>query len=115
MLGQITATFLSPVLPSDLVRQSLPYSYLNVSVSANDNKSHTVQIYTDITGEWASNDWTRNITWTRQTMNNSLIVHEVELLDPIPFGEAADSTLYGQVVYATDSVSCASRLSSVPP
>ena len=46
-------TFLSPVFPTDLKRQSLPFSYVDVSVASSDNKPHEVQLYTDITaGEW---------------------------------------------------------------
>ena len=103
--AQITASFLSPVTPKDLVRQSLPYSYLEVFVTPNDGQSHSVQVYTDITGEWASNDWTRNITWGNIILNNTLSAHRFELTDPVQYGEAADSTLYGQVVYATEMVS----------
>ena len=42
-------TFLSPVFPTDLKRQSLPFSYVDVSVLSSDGKPHDVQLYTDIT------------------------------------------------------------------
>ena len=42
-------TFLSPVFPTDLKRQSLPFSYLDVVVSSMDGATHDVQLYTDIT------------------------------------------------------------------
>ena len=42
-------TFLSPVNPTDLKRQSLPFSYLDVVVSSADGASHEVQLYADIT------------------------------------------------------------------
>lgn len=101
----MTAAFLSPLTPKDLVRQSLPYSYLQVSVTPNDGQSHSVQVYTDVTGEWASNDWTRSIAWGNIVLNSTLQVHRFELTDPVEYGEAADSTLYGEVVYATELVS----------
>lgn len=62
----ITADFLSPIevmttffinpgamfsraaQPTDLVKQSMPFSYLAVSVSSRDNASHNIQIYSDI-------------------------------------------------------------------
>lgn len=78
---------------------------MEVTVSPNDNASHSVQLYTDITGEWASNDWTRNITWSKTTLNNTLNVHEFSLLNQTLYGEVQDSTTYGSVVYATDMVS----------
>ena len=42
-------TFLSPLTPTDLKRQSLPFSYVNVAVSSADGKPHDVELYTDIT------------------------------------------------------------------
>ena len=42
-------TFLSPVFPNDLKRQSLPFSYLDVAVASTDGVPHTIELYTDIT------------------------------------------------------------------
>jgi len=42
-------TFLSPLTPTDMMRQSLPFSYLDVVVSSSDGVAHDVQLYTDIT------------------------------------------------------------------
>jgi hypothetical protein len=41
-------TFLSPVNPNDLKRQSLTLSYMHVAVSSLDGRNHNVQLYTDI-------------------------------------------------------------------
>ena len=49
-------TFLSPVNPTDMKRQSLPFSYLDVAVSSADGASHDVQLYTDITAGQSSKD-----------------------------------------------------------
>lgn len=50
---QMKITFLSPVSPDDLLRSSLPYSYMDVEVKSLDNSSHRVQLYTDISaGRW---------------------------------------------------------------
>lgn len=46
----LTATFLSPVYPNDLVKQSLQFSYIDVAVESSDGASHDVQIYLDVTG-----------------------------------------------------------------
>lgn len=48
-LVTMNITFLSPVNPTDLMRQSLPFSYLDVVVSSADGALHDVQLYTDIT------------------------------------------------------------------
>jgi hypothetical protein len=46
--AEIKVTFLSPLTPNDLMRQSLVFSYMNVEVSLLDDKMHDVQLYTDI-------------------------------------------------------------------
>ena len=46
---EMNITFLSPVTPTDLTRQSLTFSYVDVSVTSSDGASHDVQLYTDIT------------------------------------------------------------------
>lgn len=45
---ELKVTFLSPVIPDDLKRSSLPYSYLEVDVRSTDGGEHDVQLYTDI-------------------------------------------------------------------
>ena len=52
---RVTASFFSPVLPKDLCRSSVPMSYLEVSYSAMDEKSHDVQVYSDVNGMWLAN------------------------------------------------------------
>lgn len=50
---EMNITFLSPVTPDELLRSSLPYSYMQVDVQSMDGKAHNVQIYTDISaGKW---------------------------------------------------------------
>jgi hypothetical protein len=44
----IKVTFMSPITPNDLKRQSLIFSYMQVEVSSIDGSDHKVQIYTDI-------------------------------------------------------------------
>ncbi len=46
----MTATFLSPVFPDDLPRQSLQFSYVDLKVKSSDGGSHQVQVYMDISG-----------------------------------------------------------------
>lgn len=45
---QMNITFLSPITPNDLKRQSLPFSYVNVVVWSTDGNSHSVELYADI-------------------------------------------------------------------
>lgn len=46
---EMNVTFLSSITPTDLMRQSLIFSYVDVSVTATDGATHDVQLYTDIT------------------------------------------------------------------
>ena len=45
---ELKVTFLSPVVPDDLMKASLPQSFMNVDVSSTDGNEHDVQLYTDI-------------------------------------------------------------------
>ena len=45
---EMKITFLSPLTPHDLKRQSLVFSYLDVQVSSLDGNDHQVQLYSDI-------------------------------------------------------------------
>lgn len=47
-LVEMNITFLSPITPDDLKRQSLVSSYLHVEVTSIDGASHDVQLYADI-------------------------------------------------------------------
>src|SRR6185369_15447978 len=53
--------FLSPTDPRDLRLLSLPVGLLRAEVSA--EKPHSVQLYFDVTGEWAVGSSDRRITW----------------------------------------------------
>lgn len=44
----LTATFMSPVYPDDLARQSLQFSYVSLSVRSADGARHHVQLYMDV-------------------------------------------------------------------
>lgn len=44
----LTVTFLSPVTPHDLTRQSLVGSYMDVTARSADGRPHDIKIYTDI-------------------------------------------------------------------
>ena len=50
----IKASFISPLTPKDMKRQSLIASYLKVEVVSKDGFDHDVQLYTDISaGMWS--------------------------------------------------------------
>lgn len=45
---ELNITFMSPITPDDQRRQSLIFSYMDVTVASSDGASHDVQLYTDI-------------------------------------------------------------------
>ncbi|KAF7355439.1 DUF1793-domain-containing protein [Mycena sanguinolenta] len=87
----LTVTFLSPVEPNDLVKQSIPFSYMAVSAAATDGKSHSVQVYSDISAEWTSGDNSLTVNWN-STTSGSILTHQVQLETQTVFGEVNDHT-----------------------
>jgi hypothetical protein len=59
---RLTARFFSPVLPEDICESSIPMSYLEVSFQSMDNKTHDVELYSDVNGMWLANG-TRSLMW----------------------------------------------------
>lgn len=122
----LTISFLSPITPDDLTRQSLPYSYLTITAESNDGEGHDVQLYTDISAKLVGNDWDAKVNWTTET-SGSMVFHQIQRQEPVAFGEIDDlsvqlslpnsdlvlltsdfltsrcSTLAGSLVYASSS------------
>ena len=48
--GKVTmsVTFLSPITPDDMRRQSLVFNYMNVDIVSLDGANHSVELYSDI-------------------------------------------------------------------
>ncbi|PPQ83295.1 hypothetical protein CVT25_004034 [Psilocybe cyanescens] len=98
----LTVTFLSPVEPTDLVRQSIPFSYMAVSAASTDGASHSVQVYSDISAEWISGDNSLVANWSTST--GSTITHQVQLQTQKVFTEVNDHTQYGSAFYSLSNV-----------
>ncbi|KAF7352670.1 DUF1793-domain-containing protein [Mycena venus] len=96
----LTVTFLSPVEPTDLVKQSIPFAYMGVSAASTDGRSHSVQVYSDISAEWVSGDDSLIVNWN-STTSGSILTHQVQLQNQTLFGEVADHTQYGSAFYST--------------
>ncbi|CAM0136248.1 unnamed protein product [Umbelopsis sp. WA50703] len=95
----VVVTFLSPVEYTDLQRQSIPLSYMLVTAASNDGNSHTVQVYSDISGEWASNDVSQDITWSMSNDGN-VNIWAAEMASQAQFAENSDYPTWGQSVIA---------------
>jgi hypothetical protein len=85
----LTLEFLSPITPEDLVRQTLPYSYLTLTAASNDGRSHEVFAYTDIDAKFVSNDWEAECQWST-THTHDLVYHQVFLKHQTQYGEFDD-------------------------
>ncbi|KAJ7684052.1 hypothetical protein B0H17DRAFT_941147 [Mycena rosella] len=96
----LTITFLSPVEPNDLSKQSFPFAYMALSAASTDGNSYTVQLYSDISAEWVSGDSSLPVNWTTSTGADTL-VHQVQLQTQTPFVETSDRILQGSVFYST--------------
>ncbi len=97
---ELTVTFLVPISPGDLKRQSTPLSYLSATARSTDGKQHRVGVYVDISGEWASGDSNNLITWDQQS-TGGVISLSYEQTDPHVLGENADSAEWGTVVLSS--------------
>ncbi|MFC1561247.1 glutaminase domain-containing protein, partial [Candidatus Latescibacterota bacterium] len=65
----LTVTFTSPLLLSDLELLSRPASYITFTVQSNDGNKHEVDIYLDVSSQWAVTDEQQLVVWDRQSMN----------------------------------------------
>jgi hypothetical protein len=96
---ELVAEWLSPVEPGNLELQSAPLSLLTVSASFTDGNSHDVEIYADITGEWASSTETTLIDW-QTTSDTTGRYWTVSAQSPEPLTETSQMADWGAVVWA---------------
>ncbi|KAF3014023.1 hypothetical protein E8E14_010344 [Neopestalotiopsis sp. 37M] len=96
-------TFMSPVTPDDLKRQSLTFTYLDVAVESIDGASHDVQIYADVSGEWASGDPAAVITWDTNTADG-VRYHTFQRQDQAEFSEVRNQASWGTWYWSTADI-----------
>ncbi|KAI9759953.1 MAG: mitochondrial import inner membrane translocase subunit TIM14 [Chaenotheca gracillima] len=108
---ELTASFLSSVLPKDLCRTSIPLSYASVSAHSTDNKTHDVQLYSDVNGAWISYESNVTLTWdiyqgsnpvtSNSSNSNSSSVYSwlFGLQQPYEFGEESDFPQWGNFTF----------------
>jgi hypothetical protein len=100
----LVVEFFSPVEPGDLRRQSIPMSYVVLTVRSIDGQPHDVQLYADISGEWTSGDVSQLISWTPYS-DASLRAWTVQLQNQQPLTEQGQLAAWGNVVWATPAAS----------
>ncbi|KAL4757432.1 glutaminase GtaA [Aspergillus foveolatus] len=101
---EMKITFLSPITPNDLRRQSLVFSYLDVSVTSLDGQSHSVQVYADISAEFVSGDRSAIAQWDYGVTSDGVAYHKIYRQTPLLFSEHRDQAEWGDWYWATDNV-----------
>ncbi|KAJ7052887.1 hypothetical protein C8F01DRAFT_1169192 [Mycena amicta] len=101
----LNVTFLSPVEPSDWVRQSMPFSYVFVDGTSTDGLPHSIQIYADTTGEWVTNDFTTQVQWSTQQTQNSVYHQIAPVVPKSVFQDVAEDAIHVHAVPAGHWVS----------
>jgi hypothetical protein len=101
---RLTVEFLSPVEPGNLRAQAIPMSYVLVTASSIDHQPHDVQIYMDISGEWASGSSRQPIGWASTLVRSpagNLRAWTAYPSRPEPFAEQNQFAAWGTVIWAT--------------
>ena len=93
--------FFSPVDPGNDIRQSLPYSYLSVSVTS--SSAHNISIFSAIDGTWVGSDQSRVESKHTRMGNNSIF--EMSNKNAITFAEEDQMAAWGETVFATTGTS----------
>lgn len=73
---EITASFLSSVLPKDICRTSIPLSYLTTTVRSTDNAPHAVQFYSDVNAAWIAYESNKTIEWNLYEGSNLVKIND---------------------------------------
>lgn len=71
-----------------VVTNEPPNGTVAVSAAPNDGASHSVQIYSDISAEWASGDDSLTVNWT--TTTGTTLTHQVMLETQEEYTEYSD-------------------------
>ncbi|KAH6613804.1 hypothetical protein B0J18DRAFT_65103 [Chaetomium sp. MPI-SDFR-AT-0129] len=96
----LTVTFLSPVYADDLARQSQQFSYISAKAKSSDGKKHSVQVYMDVSGEWASGDTTQVVEWDSAT-SGDVVYHRFARQAQQEFAEIGEIASWGNWYLAT--------------
>ncbi|KAI6835857.1 DUF1793-domain-containing protein [Hortaea werneckii] len=100
--AEITLDFMTPVSPINYVRQSLPISYLTISVSRNADTTPSVQVYTDIDNSWISPPNTDTPTnWSYALSAADTHILTLTAQDQSEYSEVKDVAQWGTLAYCT--------------
>ncbi|KAI1432971.1 DUF1793-domain-containing protein [Xylaria sp. CBS 124048] len=117
----IEASFLSPVIPKDVCRSSIPLSYLTTIARSTDGKSHQIRFYSGVTSSWLRGDTSDDISW--ELTKNGLLLNATDNAgasrddvftwiqhrrDQLLFGENEELPQWGNFTYSTAPLSASS-------
>lgn len=97
-----TLDFFSPVSPTNYLRQSLPFSYLTISVRASNSSSPRIQVYCDIDETWTGQSGS---TVSNFTSSASTSIFQLSVKGAFTYSENKDMALWGSVILASASSS----------
>ncbi|RDW82670.1 glutaminase GtaA [Coleophoma cylindrospora] len=100
---EMNITFLSPVTPTDFKRQSLIFSYLEVTVSTLDGKPHAVQLYADTSAEWCAGDHNSVAQW-EYGVTGEVAYHRFYRQTPLMFSQTNEQADWGNWYWSTKNV-----------
>lgn len=92
--------FFSPVSPKDLLRQSLPYSYLTVSAVASGGTSPTVEIFSAIDGIWTSQPGAATSYFQQYEETN---IFALNVKNAYTFSQNGQMAAWGSTVFASSA------------
>jgi Domain of unknown function (DUF4965)/Domain of unknown function (DUF1793)/Domain of unknown function (DUF5127)/Domain of unknown function (DUF4964) len=87
---KLEASFLSPLVPSDMDLMSRPISYLNLSSSATDGKPHNVQLLLEVSSLLAVDTYTQQVVWSRSRLQGITMLRAADFDQPV-LGRSGDN------------------------
>ncbi|PTU20072.1 hypothetical protein P175DRAFT_0460422 [Aspergillus ochraceoroseus IBT 24754] len=91
-----TLDFFSPISPSNYLRQSLPFSYLTVTISG--ASSSEIQIYSSIDGRWTGRPQNTTRSFHQE---GSTLAYALKVMNATPYSEEDDMATWGEAILAS--------------
>lgn len=80
---RLEASFLSPLIPSDLDLMSRPVSYITMTCSATDSARHKVQLLFEASGLLAVDTRTEDVVWSRSFLRGITVLRASDFHQPV--------------------------------
>ncbi|KAH9980459.1 hypothetical protein BJV74DRAFT_887813 [Russula compacta] len=98
---EVDVTFFSPIEPDDLVRQSIPFTYISFDFRVTDGYGHEIQLYMHMQSGIFFDSNAENITWSVVSTGRS-VYEMTQLPNQHLFSENENGQAeWGQIYFAT--------------